>query len=70
MLANEAYANLVQAIGQASLHADEKQLWHLTKIYWWVFRVSFPRPCHFLAFFSSLPHAFVRHCPFLLPAFI
>lgn len=35
MLANEAYANLVQAIGEASLHADEKQLWHLTKIYWY-----------------------------------
>ena len=35
MLADEAYSQLVQAIGQASLHADQKQLWHLTKIYWW-----------------------------------
>ena len=42
MLADEAYSRLVQAIGRASLHADQKQLWHLTKIYWWVSLTSVP----------------------------
>ncbi|EFN54228.1 hypothetical protein CHLNCDRAFT_24756, partial [Chlorella variabilis] len=35
MLADPAFAELVHAIGIASLGADEKQIWHLTKIYWY-----------------------------------
>lgn len=34
MLADPAYADLVHQIGIASLGADEKQIWHLTKVYW------------------------------------
>jgi phenylalanine-4-hydroxylase len=32
MLADPAYCDMVQAIGQASLGADEKTIWHLTKV--------------------------------------
>ncbi|KAL3160002.1 hypothetical protein ABBQ38_010389 [Trebouxia sp. C0009 RCD-2024] len=39
MLADSAYCDLVQNIGVASLTADEKQIWHLTKLYW--FTVEF-----------------------------
>lgn len=39
MLANPAYCDLVHSIGVASLGADEKQIWHLTKLYW--FTVEF-----------------------------
>ena len=39
MLADPAYCNLVHNIGVASLGADEKQIWHLTKLYW--FTVEF-----------------------------
>lgn len=39
MLADPAYCDLVQNIGVASLGADEKQIWHLTKLYW--FTVEF-----------------------------
>ena len=39
MLADPAYCDLVQNIGVASLTADEKQIWHLTKLYW--FTVEF-----------------------------
>ncbi|KAF5842433.1 aromatic amino acid hydroxylase [Dunaliella salina] len=35
MLANQGYADLVQAIGEASLGADDKMVWHLTKVYWY-----------------------------------
>jgi phenylalanine-4-hydroxylase len=35
MLADPAYADLVHQIGIASLTADEKQIWHLTKVYWY-----------------------------------
>jgi hypothetical protein len=35
MLADPDFANLVQLIGIASLGADEKQIWHLTKLYWY-----------------------------------
>lgn len=35
MLADPAYADLVHAIGVASLGADEKTIWHLTKVYWY-----------------------------------
>lgn len=35
MLASSDYAQLVQTIGIASLGADEKQIWHLTKVYWY-----------------------------------
>lgn len=35
MLANPDYADLVQAIGVASLGADPAQIYHLTKIYWY-----------------------------------
>ncbi|KAJ9530868.1 hypothetical protein QJQ45_028836 [Haematococcus lacustris] len=35
MLVDPAYAELVQAIGVASLGADEKMIWHLTKVYWY-----------------------------------
>lgn len=33
MLADPAFCDLVHAIGVASLGADDKQIWHLTKIY-------------------------------------
>ena len=39
MLADPAYCDLVHNIGVASLGADEKQIWHLTKLYW--FTVEF-----------------------------
>jgi phenylalanine-4-hydroxylase len=39
MLADPAFCDLAYAIGLASLGADEKQIWHLTKIYW--FTVEF-----------------------------
>ena len=39
MLADPFYADLVHTIGVASLAADEKQIWHLTKVYW--FTVEF-----------------------------
>lgn len=39
MLADPAYADLVHAIGLASLGVDEKMIWHLTKVYW--FTVEF-----------------------------
>jgi len=29
-------ADFVQAIGLASLGADDSMIWHLTKVYWWV----------------------------------
>lgn len=35
MLADPACSDLVQAIGVASLGADDKQIWHLTKVYWY-----------------------------------
>lgn len=35
MLADPACSELVQAIGVASLGADEKTIWHLTKVYWY-----------------------------------
>lgn len=35
MLADPSFCDLVQTIGAASLGADEKQIWHLTKIYWY-----------------------------------
>ena len=36
MLADPKYCEMVHNIGLASLHANEKQIWHLTKIYWYV----------------------------------
>ena len=39
MLANPHFAEMVRAIGVASLGADEARLWHLTKLYW--FTVEF-----------------------------
>jgi hypothetical protein len=33
MLADPTFAEMVQAIGVASLGADEKQIWHLTKVW-------------------------------------
>lgn len=35
MLAHPAFALLAQVIGQASLGASEKDIWHLTKLYWY-----------------------------------
>ncbi|KAK9823527.1 hypothetical protein WJX72_003415 [[Myrmecia] bisecta] len=35
MLADPAFCDLAFSIGVASLGADEKQIWHLTKIYWY-----------------------------------
>ena len=35
MLADPSFAEMVQAIGMASLGADEKTIWHLTKVYWY-----------------------------------
>lgn len=35
MLAVPAYSEMAQAIGMASLGADEKLVWHLTKVYWY-----------------------------------
>lgn len=32
MLADPTFADMVQQIGEASLGADEKQIWHLTKV--------------------------------------
>lgn len=41
MLADPTFAEMVQAIGVASLGADEKQIWHLTKVsgylFFWLF---------------------------------
>lgn len=35
MLAHPPFADMVQQIGIASLGADEKTIWHLTKVYWY-----------------------------------
>jgi len=35
MLVDPAFCDLVHNIGVASLGADEKEIWHLTKIYWY-----------------------------------
>lgn len=35
LLADPGYASLIQAIGQASLGADDKTIWHLIKVYWY-----------------------------------
>ncbi|MEW5299924.1 MAG: hypothetical protein WDW36_002894 [Sanguina aurantia] len=35
MLADPAYAKMVEAIGVASLGASDKEIWHLTKVYWY-----------------------------------
>ena len=35
MLADPAFCDLAHSIGVASLCADDKQIWHLTKIYWY-----------------------------------
>ena len=35
MLADPAFCDMAHAIGVASLCADDKQIWHLTKIYWY-----------------------------------
>ena len=35
MLAVPAYSEMAQAIGAASLGADDKLVWHLTKVYWY-----------------------------------
>mmetsp|Transcript_45542 Transcript_45542/g.117998 ORF Transcript_45542/g.117998 Transcript_45542/m.117998 type:complete len:346 (+) Transcript_45542:65-1102(+) len=35
MLADPAYCKLVETIGLASLGASEKEIWHLTKVYWY-----------------------------------
>lgn len=32
MLADPTFAEMVQAIGEASLGADDKAIWHLTKV--------------------------------------
>ncbi|PNH10478.1 Tryptophan 5-hydroxylase 1 [Tetrabaena socialis] len=34
LLADPSYSRLIQAIGRASLGADDKAIWHLTKVYW------------------------------------
>ncbi|KAG1652038.1 hypothetical protein FOA52_001804 [Chlamydomonas sp. UWO 241] len=35
LLADPGYASMVEAIGRASLGADDKTIWHLTKVYWY-----------------------------------
>lgn len=35
MLADPAFCDMVHSIGVASLCADDPQIWHLTKIYWY-----------------------------------
>lgn len=35
ILSNPGYADLVHTIGVASLAADDKQIWHLIKLYWY-----------------------------------
>lgn len=35
MLADPAFCDMVHSIGVASLCADNSQIWHLTKIYWY-----------------------------------
>lgn len=35
MLSDPKYADLVHRIGLASLGASEKEIWHLTKVYWY-----------------------------------
>ena len=44
MLANPDFCDLAWHIGRASLGANEKQIWHLTKIYWYTVEVR----CGFL----------------------
>ena len=39
MLADPDFCDMVHSIGVASLCADDSQIWHLTKIYW--FTVEF-----------------------------
>lgn len=51
MLADPAYCDMVQAIGQASLGADERTIWHLTKVYWYTVEFGVVREgCEIKAF--------------------
>eukprot|EP00798_Chlamydomonas_sp_ICE-L_P013415 gene13415-19268_t len=35
MLADENFSRMIQAIGIASMGASDKEIWHLTKVYWY-----------------------------------
>jgi len=64
MLLNPDYSALVHAIGIASLGADEKQIWHLTRVYWYtvefgvVFEADVPKAfgAGILSSFGELEH--------------
>lgn len=38
LLADPGFAAMAQALGEASLGVDDKQIWHLTKVYWYTVR--------------------------------
>ena len=40
MLADPDFCELAQVIGRASLGANQKQIWHLTKLYWFTVEVT------------------------------
>ncbi len=39
LLADPSFCELAWSIGRASLGADHKQIWHLTKLYWYTVEV-------------------------------
>ncbi|KAF6264826.1 Biopterin-dependent aromatic amino acid hydroxylase-domain-containing protein [Scenedesmus sp. NREL 46B-D3] len=53
MLADPTFAEMVQAIGVASLGADEKQIWHLTKVYWYTVEFGVVREAGNIKAFGS-----------------
>ncbi|WIA37157.1 hypothetical protein OEZ86_014117 [Tetradesmus obliquus] len=53
MLADPTFAEMVQAIGVASLGADEKQIWHLTKVYWYTVEFGVVREAGDIKAFGS-----------------
>jgi phenylalanine-4-hydroxylase len=61
MLSDPLFAEMVRAIGVASLGADEARLWHLTKVYWFVVEfgvVSTPPLCSSSPASPAVPRAF------------
>lgn len=74
MLADKAFCDMVHSIGVASLCADDKQIWHLTKIYWYTVEFGVVEEGNDIKAFGAgdplqfpsednclLPHTLLRH---------
>lgn len=69
MLADKAFCDMVHSIGVASLCADDKQIWHLTKTYWYTVEFGVVEQGGDIKAFGAgeslecLPAQFALHCP-------